>query len=408
MEKGGIVTGVRAFLRMICLAVLALAAVHSGAQARTVSDIRVGDNEGITRFVVEADQPLKYSLFTLADPHRVVIDISEAQFASSYAAKGGGLIARYRFGLFEPGTSRIVLDLSGPATVHKHFALPPAGKTGHRLVVDLKPTSRENFLANARSARDMPQTTTESAPPIDRSEPRPEQVRRLIVIDAGHGGVDPGAISVTGMQEKVITLSAAKVIKEVLEKTGRYEVMLTRDRDIFLPLRQRFEIARRARADLFISLHADSFKTSDVRGASVYTLSERASDREAALLAAKENKADIIAGIDLQGEAPEVSSILIDLARRETMNYSAHFATLLVQELGEAVMLRRNTHRFAGFMVLKAPDVPSVLLEMGYLSNPQDAKALATRASQEKIGHAIRRAVDNYFLKVASHQQSML
>src|SRR5690606_18852661 len=230
---------------------------------------------------------------------------------------------------------------------------------------------------NARSARDMPQTTTESAPPIDRSEPRPEQVRRLIVIDAGHGGVDPGAISVTGMQEKVITLSAAKVIKEVLEKTGRYEVMLTRDRDIFLPLRQRFEIARRARADLFISLHADSFKTSDVRGASVYTLSERASDREAALLAAKENKADIIAGIDLQGEAPEVSSILIDLARRETMNYSAHFATLLVQELGEAVMLRRNTHRFAGFMVLKAPDVPSVLLEMGYLSNPQDAKALA-------------------------------
>lgn len=406
MDKGGSAAGVCAAWRVLWYGLLLWLAVMPEAMARTVSDIRVGDNQGVTRFVIEADREISYVLFTLPDPHRVVIDISEAQFASSYASKGGGLIERYRFGLFEPGTSRIVLDLAGPAAVHKHFVLPATGKIGHRLVVDLKATSRESFLAGARKAPEAPRAA-DVAPPIDRSA-RSEQVRRVVVIDPGHGGVDPGAISVTGVHEKVITLAAAKTIKQVLERTGRYEVHLTRDRDIFLPLRQRFEFARRMRADLFISLHADSFKTRDVRGASVYTLSERASDREAALLAAKENKADIIAGIDLEGEAPEVSSILIDLARRETMNYSAHFASLLVQELGEAVLLRRNTHRFAGFMVLKAPDVPSVLLEMGYLSNPKDAAALVTRQNQEKIGHAIRRAVDNYFLKVASHQQSTL
>lgn len=374
--------------------------------ARTVSDIRIGDNQGVTRFVLEADQAIEYALFSLPDPHRIVIDVSEARFASHYGVDGGGLIERFRFGLFQPGTSRIVLDLNQSAVVHKHFVLPPANGTGYRLVVDLKAASRETFLAGVRRAEDTPQRPAED--PAVLREPRLDQARRVIVLDPGHGGVDPGAVAITGVHEKVITLAAARTIKDVLEKTGRYEVVLTRDRDIFLPLRQRFEIARRVKADLFISLHADSFKTSDVRGASVYTLSERASDREAALLAAKENKADIIAGIDLDGEAPEVSSILIDLARRETMNYSARFASLLVQELGQAVMLRRNTHRFAGFMVLKAPDVPSVLVEMGYISNATDARALATRANQEKIAAAVRRAVDNYFLKVASHQQSLL
>jgi len=219
----------------------------------------------------------------------------------------------------------------------------------------------------------------------------------VIVIDPGHGGVDPGATGVSGIYEKHITLAVARELKTALEKSGRYRVHLTRDRDIFIRLRDRVAIARQYGADLFISLHADAVQNPSIRGLSIYTLSQNASDNEAQSLAEKENKADLIAGIDLSHETPDVAGILIDLAQRETMNRSAGFATEMVDEVGQEFDLLDNTHRFAGFAVLKAPDLPSVLVEMGYLSNEYEEKQLRQPTYRARLAKSIARAIDRYF-----------
>ncbi|WP_322096909.1 N-acetylmuramoyl-L-alanine amidase family protein [Paramagnetospirillum kuznetsovii] len=219
----------------------------------------------------------------------------------------------------------------------------------------------------------------------------------VIVIDPGHGGVDPGATGVSGIYEKHITLAMAREMKTALEKNGRYRVHLTRDRDVFIRLRDRVAIARQHGADLFISLHADAVQNPQIRGLSVYTLSQNASDNEAQSLAEKENKADLIAGVDLTHESPDVAGILIDLAQRETMNRSAGFATELVDEVGQEMDLLGNTHRFAGFAVLKAPDVPAVLVEMGYLSNDFEEKQLRQPQYRARLANAMAKAVERYF-----------
>ncbi|CAA7620645.1 N-acetylmuramoyl-L-alanine amidase [Candidatus Terasakiella magnetica] len=219
----------------------------------------------------------------------------------------------------------------------------------------------------------------------------------VIVIDPGHGGVDPGATGVSGIYEKHITLSMARELKAALEKGGRYKVHLTRDRDVFIRLRDRVAIARQQGADLFISLHADAVQSPQIRGLSVYTLSQTASSSEAQTLAEKENKADLIAGIDLSHESADVAGILIDLAQRETMNRSAGFATEMVDEVGQELDLLDNTHRFAGFAVLKAPDVPAVLVEMGYLSNEYEEKQLRQPVYRARLAKAISKAVERFF-----------
>ncbi len=247
---------------------------------------------------------------------------------------------------------------------------------------------------------EKPRVTASFVPAPSGKERKPEKdTRQVVVIDPGHGGVDPGAIGVSGIYEKYITYSMAKELQQQLEKTGHYRVHLTRDRDVFIPLRERTTIARSLNADLFISLHADVVKDPDIRGLSVYTLSQNASDAEAQALADKENKADLIAGIDLSRESTDVTNILIDLAQRETMNRSAGFAGSIVDELGRDTALLSNTHRFAGFAVLKSPDVPAVLIEMGYLSNTIDEKNLRQPEYRAKLAHAISRAVERYFLQ---------
>jgi N-acetylmuramoyl-L-alanine amidase len=228
--------------------------------------------------------------------------------------------------------------------------------------------------------------------------PLPEDNRKpVIVLDAGHGGKDPGATGVDGTMEKDITLRMARELKRLLEASGRYKVVLTRTDDTLLPLRRRFDIARLAGADLFISLHADHNDNKRLRGASVYTLSENASDAEAAALAARENKEDLINGVDLSNQSAVVTSILIDLAQRETKNRSARFASLLTEEMADQTLVLRESHRFAGFAVLKAPDVPSVLIELGYLSNENDEAALRSARHRTRIGKAIEQAIDQYF-----------
>ena len=234
-------------------------------------------------------------------------------------------------------------------------------------------------------------------PPLKPPPPSGRPVRPLIMLDPGHGGVDPGTVGASGFLEKNLTLAMALEIKRQIEADGRFRVQLTRDKDIFIPLRDRIAISRAAHADIFISLHADSNFNAAHRGATVYTLSENASDAEAEALAVKENKADLIAGVDLSNENQMVTSILIDLAQRETKNQSVRLADYMVQELASGTLLNRNTHRFAGFAVLKAPDVPSILLELGYLSNSQDEKLLQTKAYRRKMAAAIVKAVGDYF-----------
>ena len=388
--------GLRVCGAALLLSVLGASFGGSAGAAPSVTGVRIGDHPQSTRFVLDLTEKVDFRVFTLPDPYRIVVDLPEMDWSIPQGVDGRGMIARYRFGLFRPGTSRLVLDLTGPAQVKRSFMLVPQGPFGYRLVLDIETSSRGAFLA-AKSSRPPPAPSPSA--PILSAPPKRTDGRRVIVVDAGHGGVDPGAISRDGMHEKSVTVRAARALRDALKKRGRYHVVLTRDRDIFLPLRERVEVGRRAGADLFISLHADSIANRSIRGATVYTLSETASDKEAAALARKENQADVIAGLDLDGEDALLKEILIDLAQRETMNYSVDFAGMLIPEMERKVLMRTNSHRFAGFRVLKAPDVPSVLIEMGYMSNSQDAGFLRSEAGTRKIAEAVAAAVDTYFAR---------
>jgi N-acetylmuramoyl-L-alanine amidase len=378
----------------------------------TVEDIRIGQHPDKIRFVMDLSRPLDFKVFSLADPYRVIVDLPEVTFSRDAHPENRRpkAIKGFRFGLFRPGTSRVVIDTAQPYSIAAAFSLPAKGNQSARIVLDLKPTTRAAFLtesaksvAAAQAARRPILTAPKpAAPPLLTRPQRRANEKVLVAIDAGHGGVDPGAIGVSGVYEKQIVLNAARVLKSELERTGRYKVLLTRDRDVFLRLRERIAIARSAGADLFVSLHADSIPNRKLRGASVYTLSEKASDKEANLLAVNENKSDIIAGMDFGTETPEVTSILIDLAQRETMNHSARFAGMLVREMRGEVKLLRTAHRFAGFAVLKAPDIPSVLVELGFLSNNHDEKLLRSNAHLKRVAGALRRSIDNYFDLVQS------
>ncbi len=379
---------------------IALLLVTSGATwaKPVVTGIRIGVHPGATRVVLDLTEDVRHTIFTLPDPYRVVIDLPEVEWRLDGSAPEAarGLVQRYRYGLYRPGTSRVVLDLGAPALVSKTFVLKPMANFGYRLVLDLAPVSVEQYRRQAQPRpRESPPLPPQLAP---GSVPRGPG-KLVVVVDPGHGGVDPGTIGAGGVREKHVALQAALELKRQLEVSGKYAVVMTRNRDVFVRLKRRVTSARAAEADLFISLHADAVAKKHVRGATVYTLSEQASDQEAAALAAKENRADTIAGIDLTAEAydDDVTKILIDLAQRKTMNVSAQFAGELVAELGKTTRLRRETHRFAGFRVLKAPDVPSVLVELGYLSNRDDERVLSDPNHRRDLMAAVVRAVDRFF-----------
>lgn len=374
-----------------------LLAAHAAAGPAVVG-VRTGLQPAATRFVLDLSTALEFRVFVLPDPYRVVIDLPDVEWrVEPGAAAPLGLIASYRFGHFAEGVSRVVLDTTGPVRIGRSFLLPPNGGSPHRFVVDIVAIDKTEF----RVTTDNRRRELAAVRPIPLARPpRRSDSKRVVVIDPGHGGIDPGTTGVTGQLEKRITLAVAKEVARQLRATGRYRVVLTRERDEFIRLRDRVARARAAGGDLFISLHADSIENGAIRGASVYTLSRTSSDAQAAALAAKENRADLIAGLDLDGESDEVATILIDLAQRETMNLSAGFANLLVPQIREVGRILRDGHRFAGFAVLKAPDVPSVLVEMGYLSNRRDERQLASPAFQVKIAGAIVRGTDRYFAEL--------
>ena len=364
-----------------------------------VIGLKIGESAGRSRFTMELSDPLDVRVFTLTSPNRVVFDMPEVLWRVNGETRpsGQGAVKSYRYGLFRKGNSRFIVDLSAPVKVEKSQILPPEGGSGFRLVVDLAATTNSEFLAHAGWPRDISGATASVGLAPAPSTPA-RGGKKLIILDAGHGGIDPGTHGQSGVVEKDLVLSVAKTLRKVLEATGRYRVQLTRDADVFIPLRERVNIARAAHGDLFVSLHADSSEHHDVRGASVYTLSEDASDREAATLAEKENMSDIIAGVDLTGENSPVASILIDLAQRDTMNRSVRFAETVVGALPSATMLLPLfPHRSAGFAVLKGPDIPAVLIELGYLTNPKDEAEMTTEAWRNGVSRAIASAVDTHF-----------
>ncbi|MBI3709154.1 MAG: N-acetylmuramoyl-L-alanine amidase [Proteobacteria bacterium] len=302
----------------------------------------------------------------------------------------------------------MVLDLARPVRLRDaRFASDPQQRI-QRLILELEPISEEAFATLAQAGRGstaVPPTGSASGAQAAiggaaRAPSRRPEPKRVVVLDPGHGGNDPGAIGPNGVLEKDVTLGIVRELKRQLEASGRYRVTLTRDDDSAMRLRDRVAKARAVGADLFVSIHADSMANTQMRGASIYTLSETASDAEAAALAARENRADLLTGIDLSQENKEVASILLDLAQRETLNLSAMLAGALVGELSNEIsLLPTNPHRFAGFAVLKAPDVPSVLIELGYLSNQKDAMLLTRPHHRSKVAAAIVRAMDHYFAR---------
>lgn len=368
------------------------------APVADVEQIRFGQHEQTTRVVLDMSGPVPFRVHTVANPYRVLVDFPALTWRpATQTGAGRGLISLFQFGDFE-GTHRLVLHSDGPVRVQRAFVLP--GDRGSRFVLDVERTSDSAFRAGADQVTAGILNPQEAPTPsvAEAAAQGRRQGQIVVVLDPGHGGVDPGAVGVGNIYEKVVVLQTARRLRDVLAATGRYKVVMTRDGDRFLPLRRRVQVARDANADLFISLHADSVARGRVQGSSIYTLSETASDREAARLARQENKADVLAGIDLAPERDDVTNILIDLAQRETMNSGRNFANLFVGEMqSRGLQMVGRPHRSAGFAVLKAPDVPSVLIELGFLSDAEEARKLATPQHQQALANSIAATVDRYF-----------
>jgi N-acetylmuramoyl-L-alanine amidase len=394
------------FLAVLLASILAAgrpAAAAAGDSHPVATDVRLGGDQTDTRFVMDVSGKIDLHAFTLADPYRVVIDIPEVIFRLPPKAgeTGRGLIKTFRFGLMMEGGSRIVLDVARPVRVAKAFVMDPADGDPARLVLDLVPTDRQSFLRNMAQEDKFQASSTPPAATPGLVEPGANNGdgRPLVVLDPGHGGIDTGARASTGQMEKDIVLDFAKRLRALLEHSGQYRVLMTRTDDTYVPLNERVRIARNAGAALFVSIHADSLPRNegDAQGATVYTLSNKASDAQAALLADKENRSDVIAGVDLKAEPDDVAGILIDLAQRETKTFSVQFAHDVVGDLKGITRLHKDPIKSAGFRVLTAPDVPSVLVELGYVSDREDLKALMSDAWRDRTADSIAKAIDTYF-----------
>jgi N-acetylmuramoyl-L-alanine amidase len=373
------------------------------AQPRTgqppvVMSARIGEHADRTRLVIELSDPVALRAFTLANPNRIILDMPEVawRLGSPPVPTGQGLIKAYRYGLFRSGNSRMVIDLGRPARLGETLAIPPAAGFGYRVVIDLFPTSQAAFEAEAGWPADLRAREAEAERKAMMATAPPVAGKKVVVIDPGHGGVDSGTQGVNGLLEKDLVLAEGLRLAKELRSRG-VTVFMTRDKDIFIPLRDRVAFGRAHRADLFISLHADSNPDRDLTGLSIYTLNDGRSDREAAALAKRENQSDVIAGVDLSGGNSPVAPILIDLAQRDTINKSSRFAeAALAQLAGATDILGRSPHRAASLAVLVAPDVPAALIELGYLSNRGDAAQMNTEGWRAKVAIAVAAAVGRH------------
>ena len=383
-----------------------------------VSDARLAGDAKQTRVVLDLDKPIQFRAFPLADPYRVVLDLPQVSFklGAGTGVAGRGLVKAFRYGLVMPGGSRIVFDLTGPAKIAKSYVLEAANGQPPRLVLEFEEVDRTAFVqllapesrpelrpaiadanagvANAGVARPDASIVTASTQPPDK--------RPVIVIDPGHGGVDNGTQAGGGdIMEKNLVLGFGLALRDKIEKSGKYRVVMTRTDDTFIPLGERVKIARNESASLFVSIHADALPRGegDAQGATIYTLADKASDAEAERLADAENKSDAIGGVNLTDEPTEVADILIDLVQRETRTFSNRFARTLMGEMKNTVRMHKHPLKSAGFRVLKAPDVPSVLVELGYVSNKGDLEHLVSENWRNKTVGSMAQAIDAFFAK---------
>jgi len=369
------------------------------------SEVRFGGDETRTRMVVDFNRKIDMRAFTLANPYRVIVDLPQVIFRFPPAAgeSGRGLVKAFRYGLMMTGGSRIVIDLTRPARVEQSFLLDASNDQPVRLVLDLTAVDRDAFMRTIALENRVrePAAAVKAQPKSDAhlSDAHLSDARPIIVLDPGHGGIDNGTKAASGETEKTIVLEFALLLRDKIEKTGKYHVVMTRADDTFVALADRVAFARAQQASLFISIHADALPRGegDAQGASIYTLSETASDSEAARLAETENRADVIAGVDLTSEPNDVADILIDLAQRETKSFSVQFARGLVASMRTVTRMHKNSLKSAGFRVLKAPDIPSVLIELGYVSNRQDIKSLTSADWREHAADSVAQAIDRFF-----------
>jgi N-acetylmuramoyl-L-alanine amidase len=406
---------------LVCAAALSCpGATPAGAAERPSSDPVVASNFPVatdarlagdakqTRFVLDLDKAIQFRAFALADPYRVVVDIPQVSFrlAAGTGAAGRGLIKAFRYGLVMPGGSRIVFDLTGPAKIANSYVLDAANGQPPRLVLELEQVDRTSFVQSLavdnrpelRPAIADAAVVAEAA--VALKPAAAPDLRPVVVIDPGHGGIDNGTQS-SGESEKNLVLGFGVALRDRIEKSGKYRVVMTRTDDTFIPLADRVKIARTQSAALFVSIHADALprREGDAQGATIYTLSDRASDAEAERLAEAENKADAIGGVNLTEEPTEVADILIDLAQRETRTFSNRFARLLMGEMKSTVRMHKHPLKSAGFKVLKAPDVPSVLIELGYVSNKGDLEHLVSENWRSRTVGSMAQAIDAFFAK---------
>src|SRR5205809_958544 len=375
------------------------------------SDARLAGDAKQTRFILDLDKPVQFRAFALADPYRVVVDLPQVSFQlpAGVGVTGRGLVKAYRYGLVMPGGSRIVFDLNGPAKIAKSYVLEAANGQPPRLVLEFEEVDRTAFVQSLapESRPELRPAIAEANAAVERADapvapPSPPDKRPVVVIDPGHGGVDNGTQAGGGdIMEKNLVLGFGLALRDRIEKSGKYRVVMTRTDDTFIPLGDRVKVARSESAALFVSIHADALKRGegDAQGATIYTLSDKASDSEAERLADAENKSDAIGGVSLADEPTEVADILIDLVQRETKTFSNRFARMLMGEMKSTVRMHKHPLKSAGFRVLKAPDVPSVLVELGYVSNKGDLEHLVSEAWRSRTVGSMAQAIDVFLGK---------
>ncbi|MEQ8445007.1 MAG: N-acetylmuramoyl-L-alanine amidase [Pelagibacterium sp.] len=385
------------------------AATEAGAQptAPALLDSRVTATQDRARLVLDLTTPTEFAVYTAADPMRVIVELrgQAGDGGQDNQPAGDGLVTAYS--VEAPGGERVrvTLSLAGPAQVQQSYILDAFEDQPARLVIDLVPDTAENFAANMRGAEPAVEQAEQETPPaeLDGAQTAPgetataiDSVRPLVIIDPGHGGVDGGARATNGLEEKTIVLAFALKLQNLLVETGRFDVALTRDTDTFLTLSERVALARQNQADLFISLHADSFDQQDVRGASIYTRGDLATSDLDRVLAENENRVDLIAGFSPPEDEGAID-VLVDFLARETRRQSYLAGQALIEQLEPSVQLRRFPLRQADFFVLNSPDIPSVLIELGFLSNSDDTANLTTDAWLDRVAAALARGVAVYF-----------
>ena len=422
LKTGGM--GRREFLQGAAATFLLLLSPRGFAAAPSILAVRIWPAEDYTRVTLESDSPIKFKQFLVKNPERLVIDLEDVELNSVLKGVADKLtvsdpyIEKFRAGLFKPGVVRMVLDLK-VAVKPSVFTLKPVGQYGNRLVLDLYPEHpADPLMALVKNPGDEAGGSPEAARKQADAEParseedkhadaKPAKSKKPVVdrlvtiaIDAGHGGEDPGAIGAHGTREKDVTLAIARRLKARIDDMPGMRCFLTRDGDYFVPLGQRVVKARKVKADLFVSVHADAFMTPAASGSSVFALSDHGATSVAARwLAKKENEADLIGGVNLDVKDPYLARTLLDLSQTATINDSLKLGKAVLNELGGINRLHKGEVEQAGFAVLKSPDIPSILVETAFISNPEEERRLRDDAYQDKMANAIVSGIQRYFAK---------